>query len=79
MDSNFKRLSEADKAFVERQENELAKLPEELRSAVRFYAWEQGHSSGYDSVLEHLRQVVDMLEEPCKKLVANAKETHAKA
>jgi hypothetical protein len=37
--------------FEKRQTEWLAQIPEEFRSFVRTYSWEQGHSSGYNEVL----------------------------
>jgi hypothetical protein len=37
--------------FNRQQDQILEQIPQEFHSFVRMYAWEQGHSSGYNEVL----------------------------
>lgn len=53
-----------DKEFPDRQNEILSVLPQEFHGAVSHYAWEQGHAYGYEEVLIHLEELVDMLNVP---------------
>lgn len=59
------RLSE-DTTFKEREEWVLGFLPEEFRDSLSAYAYRQGHSAGYDEVINILSEIVDVLRVPIK-------------
>lgn len=46
----------------------LEELPPELRAAVSYMAYENGHSAGYEEVLNELRGMVGSLKEPLAAL-----------
>jgi hypothetical protein len=52
--------------FNTRQDEILARLPEELRPAVSHMAYERGHAYGYQEVLIHLEDLVAGLEAPVR-------------
>jgi hypothetical protein len=52
--------------FIEKQKPLLGRLPPEFRGVVSFQSWQTGHSSGYEEVLLHLQDLVEMLETPIK-------------
>lgn len=62
-----KRMTEAE--FAKEQEDYLKCLPPELRSPVAYYAYEKGHSAGYEDILSHVKQLVEMLNLPVAALV----------
>ena len=45
----------------------LSAVPEEFRDALGHRAWEEGHSSGFDEVLNCLSGLVDELSEPIRR------------
>jgi len=47
-----------------RQNEILARLPEELHAPISWLAYERGHAYGYQEVLIHLEEMVDGLEVP---------------
>lgn len=56
--------------FEQRQEEILKDIPEEFHSAVKWHAWDRGHSSGYESVLSCVADLVDMLKDPIAEYTA---------
>jgi hypothetical protein len=44
----------------------LEKLPEEFRSALENFCYQEFHGCGYEEVLLHLHELVDNLKEPCR-------------
>ena len=50
-----------------RHDNLLQELPEEFRSAISYYAYEQGHSAGIEEIVNHLSELVGILKEPIAK------------
>lgn len=50
----------------------LEQLPEEVRSAVSYMAYERGHSAGELEVLGILRGIVSDLKEPLSRLVSGS-------
>jgi hypothetical protein len=44
----------------------LSCLPEQFHSAVAQKAWNDGHSSGFNEVLDNLEELVDMLDAPIR-------------
>lgn len=45
--------------FMERHGEILAKIPSNFHPAVSWYAWEHGHATGYQAVLEILSEIVN--------------------
>lgn len=40
----------------------LQSIPKEFHSALSYYAWEQGHSAGFEEVISVLRNLVSDLQ-----------------
>lgn len=57
--------------FEQEQNQLLLQLPEEFREAIRSKAWSDGHSAGFDEVLLHLRELIDILS-PCITCYTNS-------
>lgn len=53
--------------FYQKQKEILDLIPIEFRSFVEWIAWEQGHSFGYDEVLNHVYDYVYDIKEPIEK------------
>lgn len=56
--------------FERKQTELLAQLPEEFRGGVSFKAWQDGHSAGFEEVILHITELVDMLLQPIKEYTA---------
>jgi hypothetical protein len=56
--------------FNLREAELLVRLPEELRSAVGYMAYERGHAYGHEEVLGHVADMVSQLEQPVQELIA---------
>lgn len=52
--------------YNKKKDEMLEQLPPEFRAAVAYHAWESGHSAGYQEVLIHLDDLIDMLKEPIR-------------
>jgi hypothetical protein len=63
---------------AEEIEELLAMLPEEMRSAISYMAYERGHSAGEFEVLNILHGIVYDLKEPLKALVKRVHDDAAK-
>ena len=50
-----------DDVYAAANEHWLSKIPEEFRSWVSGYAYDQGHAGGHDEVLSYLIEIVDGL------------------
>jgi hypothetical protein len=53
--------------FEAKQKEELKGLPEEFHSFVRMFAYEHGHSSGYDEVLNYVLELASELKPAVEK------------
>lgn len=51
-------------AFISEEEKGLAEIPAEFHSVIREWAWDKGHSSGYDEVVSILRELAGSLKKP---------------
>lgn len=60
--------------FAEREQQILQDVPEELRSALSYMAYEQGHAYGHSEVLIHLQNYVDNLDKPIRELIKRVRE-----
>jgi len=60
--------------FEQKQEKSLAEIPEEFRSFVRTHAWEQGHSCGYQEVLNYVEDMVWSLKPAIEKFQKRVSE-----
>ena len=56
-----------EKEFEQRQDEILKDIPEEFHSAVKWHAYDHGHAFGYEEVVIHVHNLVDMLKEPIIK------------
>ena len=56
-------------ASTTKQDELLQRVPEELRGALSYMAYERGHSAGADEILGILEGLVSDLEKPLQKLV----------
>lgn len=55
-----------------KQETELLnKVPQEFRGWLSYYAYEQGHSAGYEEVLSYLRELIYELVPAMNKFKLN--------
>lgn len=61
----MERMSEQE--FVVKRDEYLERLPVEFRSRVGYMAWERGHSSGYEEVINILSEMVYQLEDPIRE------------
>ena len=52
--------------FEAKQAELLADIPQEFHAAIRYHAWEQGHSAGYEEVLIYVSDLADALTQPIK-------------
>jgi hypothetical protein len=52
--------------FQLKQSQLLTDIPDELKGAFSYLAWELGHSSGYSEVLCYLSDLVDGLNDSIK-------------
>ena len=52
--------------FEAKQVEALADIPQEFHTAIRYNAWEHGHSAGYEEVLLYVNDLVDALTQPIK-------------
>lgn len=52
--------------FNAKEQELLQQVPVEFHSALSYYAYDKGHAYGYEEVLIHLGELVDMLV-PCFK------------
>lgn len=59
-----------EKEFEQRQDEILKDIPEEFHSAVKWHAWDRGHSSGYELVLNCVAELVYMLKKPIAEYTA---------
>lgn len=50
--------------FIAKENELLANVPEEFRSAICFYAWQRGHAYGLEEVLNYVAELIDMFKEP---------------
>ena len=62
--------------FEKRQDELLAQLPEEFRSYVSGRAWESGHSSGYQEVLNYLEDLIFHLTPAIEKYTLRTLEDY---
>jgi len=53
--------------FNVKQDELLSELPEEFRSFVSSYAYDHGHSAGYEEVIGIMSGLVSDLKEPIRK------------
>lgn len=61
--------------FAARQDEILSELPQEFRGAVSFKAYQDGHAGGYEEVMGHLIELVDMLKQPIIDYTARIKQS----
>jgi hypothetical protein len=66
--------AEAD--FSKRRDDILSAIPVEFHPFVRTYAWEQGHASGYDEVLNITEDLVWHLTRAVKSYKINLVESN---
>ena len=59
--------------FTKEEEKILERLPVQFRAAVSYRAYEMGHAYGWDEVLLHLQELVEMLVEPIKEFQKSCK------
>ena len=59
--------------FYQKEAELLERLPEELRPAVSWMAYDRGHAYGHEEVLGHVAEMVSELEEPVKRLIDRLK------
>ncbi len=52
--------------FAAKQKELLQGIPPEFHGALSYYAWEEGHASGFEEVINHLQILVAELEQPIK-------------
>jgi hypothetical protein len=52
--------------FKLRQDALLEDVPMHFRGWISYYAWEQGHSAGYEEVLIYITELVDGIKECLK-------------
>jgi hypothetical protein len=45
--------------FIAKEAEILSVVPPEFRSAMSYYAYQQGHAYGYQEVIGHLEDLVD--------------------
>lgn len=64
--------SEAYSTF-EKELFELNDIPEEMRSALSYYAYEKGHSAGYDECFGILQGLVGDFKDSIHKLMARCR------
>ena len=62
--------------FETQQDELLKEIPEEFRSAIFYKAWEDGHSSGYEEVIYHVKDLISTLEEPIAKFEQRIRRTN---
>lgn len=55
--------------FIEEQDQLLLAFPKELRGTFAYYAWEKGHSSGYEEVINYLYSLRSTFKKPIEQLV----------
>lgn len=65
------RMTEVE--FTEEQCSLLDGIPYELRDAFTQYAWEHGHSSGYEEVINYLQELVSEFKPAIDKLINRVK------
>jgi hypothetical protein len=53
-----------DEEFNNRQTTLLVDIPKEFHGALSYHAWESGHAYGYEEVLSHLQDLVEMIRKP---------------
>ncbi len=55
-----------EKEFNAKQQEivESCDIPQEFHSALFGYAWQQGHSAGFEEVLIYLSDLCDILQKP---------------
>lgn len=58
-----------DEDYSQHSQTMLKRVPEELRCAIAYMAYERGHSAGQAEIALILEGLVNDLEEPLKKLV----------
>ena len=65
-----------DKEYKEKEEAlfNSANIPQELRPAMSYLAYEQGHSYGWSDVYSILQDIVYGLKEPIQKLIERIRE-----
>lgn len=56
----------------------LEDVPEEFHKALCKMAWDQGHSSGYESVLSYLDDLVSEMKDPIKQYTERLSKTTKK-
>ena len=56
--------TEKEKLFEEKQKALLEDIPPEFHRALSYWAWEEGHSAGYDEVLNILQDLVHTFQDP---------------
>lgn len=56
-----------DKEFIAKQHEMLARIPEAFHDFFHDLAWEEGHSSGYEEVLNCLSNLLDLFPDALKK------------
>jgi hypothetical protein len=64
--------------FYEKQAEVLKQLPIEFQSFAEMQAWDQGHSAGYEEVLNYVEGYVYDLMEPIAKYTERIKNENKK-
>jgi len=59
--------------FREDQDGYLELIPEEFRANIREFAWGEGHSNGYASVLDYTSTLVGILVGPIREYTERLK------
>jgi hypothetical protein len=55
-----------DEEFSKEQTELLKDVPNEFKGALSYMAYERGHSSGHEEVINELRMLISDLQEPIK-------------
>lgn len=66
----------AKEIYFKKQAKLLADVPEEFHGVFSKHAWDEGHAYGYDEVLNHLEELVDIFRNPIKEYAARLKREH---
>lgn len=62
--------------YNKREQEILCRIPHEFHSAVSYYAYESGHSAGYEEVLIHLENLADMLVAPVQAFALRLRKAY---